>query len=148
MTRAISKTEALDILRQAADAGLIHSPGNYRDGHFYICNCCTCCCSVLRTVSEFGLPTAIAKSDFWAVVDPTLCAGCGECIDRCQFGALALVDDVIQVDYGRCVGCGQCVTVCPSTVLTLTCRPAGQIALLPADMFDWFNRRAEARGMR
>lgn len=36
ITRAISKVEALDILRQAADAGLVHSPGNYRDGHFYI----------------------------------------------------------------------------------------------------------------
>ncbi|MBN1933590.1 MAG: 4Fe-4S ferredoxin, partial [Anaerolineae bacterium] len=41
VARAISKKEALHILRQAADAGLVHSAGNYRDGNHYICNCCT-----------------------------------------------------------------------------------------------------------
>jgi hypothetical protein len=35
-TRAISKDEALRILREAEDAGLVHSPGNFRDDHFYI----------------------------------------------------------------------------------------------------------------
>ncbi|HSJ58642.1 MAG TPA: 4Fe-4S binding protein [Anaerolineae bacterium] len=147
VTRAITKEQALDILRQAAAAGLIHSPGNYRDGHFYICNCCTCCCGVLRGVAEFSLPTAIARADFVATADPALCAGCGDCVARCQFGALALVDDVCCVDSGRCVGCGQCVTVCPSGALALARRPAGEIDPLPADMFDWASRRARARGL-
>jgi electron transport complex protein RnfB len=35
-TRAIDKAEAIRILREAEDAGLVHSPGNYRDGNFYI----------------------------------------------------------------------------------------------------------------
>jgi electron transport complex protein RnfB len=33
---AITKGEALRILREAEDAGLVHSPGNYQDGHHYI----------------------------------------------------------------------------------------------------------------
>ena len=35
-TRAISKDEALRILYEAEEAGLVHSPGNFRDNHFYI----------------------------------------------------------------------------------------------------------------
>jgi hypothetical protein len=34
--RAISKDEAMRILHEAEDAGLVHSPGNYQDGNFYI----------------------------------------------------------------------------------------------------------------
>jgi hypothetical protein len=33
---AISKEEAFRILREAEEAGLVHSPGNYRDGNYYI----------------------------------------------------------------------------------------------------------------
>ena len=35
-TRAISKEEALRLLHEAEEAGLVHSPGNYRDGNNYI----------------------------------------------------------------------------------------------------------------
>lgn len=146
-TRAISKEEALDILREAGDAGLVHSPGNYQDGNYYICNCCTCCCGVLRQVAEFSIPTAVASSDFMAVVDPDLCAGCGDCLERCQFGALALPDDVCLVDAGRCVGCGLCITVCPSEALYLERRQEGEILPPPADSRDWMAQRAEARGL-
>ena len=146
-TRPISKKEAQRILAEAEDAGLVHSPGNYRDGHYYICNCCTCCCGVLRSVAEFSIPTAVASSDFMAVVDADLCAGCGDCLERCQFGALAVPDDICLVDVGQCVGCGLCVTVCPSGALHLERRPEGAIPPLPADLRDWTAQRARARGM-
>ena len=146
-TRAISKEEALRILQEAEEAGLVHSPGNYQDGNHYICNCCTCCCGVLRSVSEFSIPTAIAKSDFVAVVEADLCAGCGDCLDRCQFGALDLPAAVCLVDAGRCVGCGLCVTVCPTGALRLERRPEGEIPPPPADFHDWLAQRATARGL-
>ena len=146
-TRSITKDEALRILREAEDAGLVHSPGNYQDGHFYICNCCTCCCGVLRSVAEFGIPTAIASSDFVASVDADLCLGCGDCLERCQFGALAIPDDVCLVDVGRCVGCGLCVVVCPTEALKLERRPQGVIPPPPADRREWQAQRARERGM-
>ncbi|MGD2205206.1 MAG: hypothetical protein PVH17_00385 [Anaerolineae bacterium] len=34
--RPITKDEALRVLREAEDAGLVHSPGNYQDGNYYI----------------------------------------------------------------------------------------------------------------
>jgi Na+-translocating ferredoxin:NAD+ oxidoreductase subunit B len=146
-TRAISREEALRILAEAEDAGLVHSPGNFQDGNYYICNCCTCCCGILRSVSEFGVPTAVASSGFWATVDADLCAGCGDCLERCQFGALDLPADVLLVDPGRCVGCGLCVTVCPTGALTLERRPEGAVPPPPADFRDWAMRRAAARGL-
>jgi ferredoxin len=146
-TRAISKAEALGILEEAAESGLVHSPGNFQDGNYYICNCCTCCCGVLRRVSEFNTPTIIANSGFCAVVEGATCAGCGDCLPRCQFGALAIIDEVCQVDPGRCVGCGLCVTVCPTEALSLERRPEGEIIPPPGTYEDWLAERAEARGM-
>jgi electron transport complex protein RnfB len=146
-TRKLTKDEALAILREAADSGLVHSPGNYRDGHYYICNCCTCCCGVLRTVSEFGMPTAIANSGFVMVVDESLCAGCGDCLARCPFEALSLPGDICQVDVGRCVGCGVCAAVCPTEAMSLTRRPEDQIVAPPANFGEWSSQRARARGL-
>jgi len=147
VTRAITKDEAMRILHETEEAGLVHSTGNYRDGHFYICNCCTCCCGVLRGVAEFGIPTAIAHSDFHAVVDAELCIGCGDCVERCQFGALTVPDDVCEVDYTRCVGCGLCVGVCPADALRLERRPEGETAPLPVDEKEWMTWRARERGI-
>ncbi len=146
-TRAITKEEALSVLHDAAEAGLVHSPGNYQDGNHYICNCCSCCCGVLRNVAEFGMPTAIASSGFEVAVDEQMCAGCGDCLDRCQFGALAVPEGVCTADAGRCVGCGLCVTVCPSQALRLE-RPAARVVTPPPASFtEWMVQRGEARGL-
>jgi ferredoxin len=147
VTRAISKEEALRILGETEEAGLVHSAANYRDGHFYICNCCTCCCAFLRTVAEFGVPTAIARSDFWAVVDSDECVACGDCVERCQFEALSVPEEICVVDYSRCVGCGQCTTVCPTDALRLERRPEAEVSAPPMDRRDWMALRAQERGI-
>jgi electron transport complex protein RnfB len=102
---------------------------------------------VLRSVAEFSIPTAIASSAFVAVVDQDLCTGCGDCLERCQFEALAVPHDICLVDPGRCVGCGLCMAVCPTEALHLERRPAGEIPPPPSDFRDWMMRRAEARGL-
>ena len=102
---------------------------------------------MLRSVAEFGMPTAIAASDFVAVVDGDLCAGCGDCLERCQFEALTLEDDVCQVAVARCVGCGLCVTVCPTESLRLERRPEAETPALPHDFKDWTKQRAKERGL-
>ena len=114
--RVITKEESLAILQEAAEAGLVHTLGNYRENQFYICNCCTCCCGVLRRLSEFEIPNAVARSAFRAVVDADACIACGACEERCPFGAIAVEPghrnalgsrDLAVVDAGCCVGCGQ-----------------------------------------
>ncbi len=145
--RAITKEEALDILHQAEESGLIHTTGNYREPHYYICNCCTCCCGILRGVAEFDIPTAVARADFQAVVDVDLCAGCADCVERCAFGALSVPEDVCEVDPVRCVGCGLCATVCPTDALHLERRSPGEVPPPPEDVKEWGVRRAEQRGI-
>ncbi|HEY65152.1 MAG TPA: 4Fe-4S binding protein [Caldilineae bacterium] len=147
MPRPITKEEALQILREAAEAGLIHSTANHREGHFYICNCCTCCCGIMRGVAEFGIPTAVARSAFRAAVEEEICAGCGDCIERCQFGALSVPEGTCVVDYARCVGCGQCTLACPTDALHLERRPESEIPPLPANFQEWMVQRAQNRGI-
>jgi ferredoxin len=146
-TRPVSQREAFEILEQAAEAGLVHSPGNFQDGNYYICNCCTCCCGVLRRVAEFNMPTVIASSGFFAVVEDATCAGCEDCLERCQFDALLIIDQVCQVDEARCVGCGLCVTACPTGALSLARRPDDEMIPPPGTYKDWLTERAQARGM-
>jgi electron transport complex protein RnfB len=146
--RAITQEEALRILRETEACGLVHTTGNYRDGLGYICNCCTCCCGILRGVAEFGIPTAVAHSDFYAVVDVESCVGCGDCVERCQFGALVTPEEMCVVDYARCVGCGACASVCPTDALRLERRPEGKTPPLPADHQEWIAWRAGERGLR
>jgi electron transport complex protein RnfB len=147
LTRAITREEALRILREAEEAGLVHTAGNFRDQHFYICNCCTCSCGILRSLAEFGVQHAVAHSDFRATVDAELCIGCGDCVERCQFGALSLPEEVCVVDDSHCVGCGLCASVCPTEALQLARRPRGEAPPMPVDEHDWMAQRARARGI-
>ena len=66
-------------------------------------------------------PNAFAKSNYVLSIIEETCTGCGICVDRCQFSALELVDDIITVNH-RCVGCGVCVIECPEETLSLVLR--------------------------
>ena len=136
--RAITKDEALTILSQAEAAGLVHTVRNDRQNHFYICNCCTCCCGILRRMADSPGPALVARSAFRAVVDELLCSGCGDCVERCSFAALSISDaGITKVDEARCVGCGLCVSTCPVNALALTRRPEADIVPPPEDASAW-----------
>ena len=139
--RAITKEEALKILHEAEDAGLVHTTGAYQGPTHYICNCCTCSCGILRGVAEFNRPAAVTKSDFLVIVDEDLCVVCGDCLDRCQFNALELGDTSLLIDSNSCVGCGLCVPVCPEEALILIRRPEDEITPLPEDIKEWGKTR-------
>lgn len=145
--RALTRQGADEVLRRAEEAGLVHSTSNQRGGIWYICNCCACCCGILRGVVELGLPQAVAHSGFWAVVDEGRCGGCEVCLERCRFGALSLDGGTAHVDHRRCAGCGLCTTVCPSEALSLQPRPAEEALPVPEDMAAWWAERARKRGL-
>lgn len=46
-------------------------------------------------------------------IDATLCDGCDQCVDFCQFNALASVGKTPLVFPELCHGCGGCSLVCP-----------------------------------
>jgi electron transport complex protein RnfB len=145
--RALTKAEAIEILREAEEAGLVHTVSNLGDQPTAICNCCTCSCAILRGVAEFGIPTAVARSDFHSTIDAELCNGCGICTERCAFRAISLVDGSAVVDYARCVGCGLCTTACSLGALRLKPRPLGENPPVPPDYDSWLTRFTESRDM-
>jgi Fe-S-cluster-containing hydrogenase component 2 len=141
--RAITKEEALKILRETEEAGLVHSSGNYRDGIEYICNCCICCCGIMRGIAEFGIMSAVAHSDFQIVVQDAACNGCEACVGRCQFEALTMSDGTAVVNKLRCVGCGLCVVVCPTDAMWLERRATDEDSIPPQDIAEWRARRIQ-----
>ena len=145
--RPISKEEALQVLREATDSGLVHSSANVQKGHGYICNCCTCCCGILRGLTEFGNADAMARSDFHAAVEADLCTACEVCLDTCPFGALSLPDDVVQADLSRCMGCGLCIPSCPSEALSLMRKPEAEVTPPPVDEQAWLVEKARSRNI-
>jgi ferredoxin len=123
LAREISKEEALEVVRRAEEAGLVHTTNNSRDRLNLICNCCPCCCTILRGLTELENPNAFAVSRWRSEVDADLCTGCGICEEqRCPVGAIKVVDLVAEVDPQRCIGCGLCVTACDPGALSLVPR--------------------------
>ena len=142
VVRALTRQEAHQTLHRAADAGLVHCVSNNQRDLWYICNCCTCSCGILRGMADLGIANVVARSAFVNQVDEDLCAGCGECLAACQFDALEL-DATVHVNEVRCVGCGVCVPVCPHQALSLHRRP--QESLPPVTEADWRAARHMAR---
>jgi Na+-translocating ferredoxin:NAD+ oxidoreductase subunit B len=142
--RPITKEEAYATLKKAEDAGLVHMTGNQKEGHIYICNCCECCCGVLRGYNQLNMPDAVAHSRFKAVVDPELCTSCEVCVDRCQVRAIDM-KDAAEVNE-RCIGCGLCISTCPAEAITMVLREEQDILEVPADEKDWIRQRGKARG--
>ena len=145
--RALTRDEAMATLRRAAEAGLVHTVSNSMEGTFYICNCCTCSCGILRGMAELGIANVVASSPFVNQVQDELCAACEDCIPACQFSALSMQDGLAKVNREKCVGCGVCVLTCRTDALFLVRRPAEEVKPVPATRADWRQQRLAARGL-
>ncbi len=143
----ISREEALALLDRSEEVGLVHTVSNVAHGVGYICNCCGCCCGILRGITDFGIENSVAHANYYAVIDPALCAGCGTCIERCQVHAVHDEDGVSVVAREKCIGCGLCVTGCPDSVPQLLRRPEAEMVHPPADFAAWERERLRQRGL-
>ncbi len=143
----LTRDEVIGILNEAEEIGLVHSVGNHQADLTYICNCCGCCCGVLRGITEYGLEHSVAHANYFAVIDPDECNGCGTCVDRCQVNAITLPDNIAEIIIEKCIGCGLCVSGCPDNVAKLVRKPEDEIVHPPIDFTDWEDQRRENRGM-
>jgi ferredoxin len=118
--RYLSKEEMKEKLRQFDEAGLVHQINNVQQSLTFVCNCCTCCCGLLRMSLEWGNAPVFTSSGFMPEVDADSCNGCGICADeRCPVGAIEVVEEVAVVSQDSCIGCGLCVGGCPEEALRL-----------------------------
>jgi electron transport complex protein RnfB len=138
----ISKEEALQLMRQNQEEGLIFRPNNAQTFDF-ICSCCYCCDGGIGNLLHLPDPYNYAISNYYAEIDPDLCTGCGICIDRCQMKAITQLDNVSSIEKIRCIGCGNCIAKCPSEAIML--RKKEKQYIPPQTMEDLYQKILEER---
>jgi len=119
----VSHDDAMEVLRGAAEAGLVHLAyvgKDSKDGKIgTICSCCSCCCENLGSILRFGMAPHLLKASAYTSTDESRCTGCGACEDRCHFGARKIKDGALTFDKSRCYGCGLCVGTCPTSAISI-----------------------------
>ena len=147
--RTITREEAYKLLAECEENGLVHLTGNTQSDRFYICNCCKCCCGVLRGINELGIPaTTVVNSHYCAEIDVDECNSCGVCADeRCQVDAIDEKDDGYEIVPEKCIGCGLCITACPTEAIQLIRRPESEVTSPPVDQEEWYRERGRQRGV-
>jgi Pyruvate/2-oxoacid:ferredoxin oxidoreductase delta subunit len=142
----ISKEEALELLDDAAAIGLVHTVSNNQEVG-YVCNCCGCCCAILRGINEWGIQNSVANANYIAVMDHAKCEDCERCELRCPVDAIMKANSGRTIDLERCIGCGVCVTGCNKGAIRLERKRAEEIVEPPADFSTWERQRLSSRGM-
>jgi len=117
--RRLTKDEALELMRQCEEEGLVHVVMNKQSVDHFICNCCSCCCQTMPILIKHGIQV-VEPSRFAAEVDPDLCSSCKTCMDRCFFGAITVEEEsAAAVNRDKCLGCGLCQVTCPSGAISM-----------------------------
>jgi len=128
--RIVSKEEAMKIMREAEEAGLIHKAYHpHFDIHkdeTSICNCCNCCCG------QAGINTPTRSwVRYISAINQDKCIGCETCLEKCQFNALEMNDDnKAERVNDDCMGCGICAASCPENAIIMEERPR-KVSILP-----------------
>jgi len=144
--RPISQVEALAIIGQGVEAGLVLQPSNSQNP-FVICMCCGCCCLVLKNLNKLDQPAKIANTNHYAIVDAESCTGCGRCEKICQMNAITVSDETAVVDLDRCIGCGLCVAHCECNAAILVAKEESKRHAVPVDTSAQFMRMARERNL-
>jgi electron transport complex protein RnfB len=140
----VSLVEALEIIDDCEERGLVHIPLNTSKGDMY-CSCCDDCCMVINPLlHRQRVHEILAPSRYRAAVDRELCSGCQTCLERCKFAAIEMAPVPgskklkAQIVSEHCLGCGACVITCPKQALTLELvRPPEHIpTVTPLELFQ------------
>jgi Pyruvate/2-oxoacid:ferredoxin oxidoreductase delta subunit len=119
--RQIDYEEAMRILRNCEEQGLVHNVSNCDGNIETLCNCCNCSCAVMRAIQR-GQKNVGGPSRFVVAFDEQSCNACGLCLDVCNVENIELVDGKLSIDFANCIGCGQCVSHCPEGSLYMVLR--------------------------
>jgi len=157
IAKSITPDEAMEIVASCKEAGLAQVGDNVQRRVSYLCNCCGCCCEMMRAIRLYDVRNAIVTSNWVAGVDEAKCGGCGACVRACPIEAIALSEDDTSsqnetgrtgkfaiVDKTLCLGCGVCHSACNRDAITMN--PRLQRVYTPEDVFDRVVTMAIERG--
>ncbi|MFH1886053.1 MAG: 4Fe-4S binding protein [Pseudomonadota bacterium] len=133
LSRQVSKEEARAHLQKAVDAGLPPFIGKARIDNFIfgvpdngklltVCFCCSCCCitDILAQIPHHEREQIIHPLESLTIeVAPDECMGCGQCLEDCVLGAIAMEDGTAVISE-ECRGCGRCVSSCPQNAIKIS----------------------------
>ncbi|MHA1607970.1 MAG: 4Fe-4S binding protein [Candidatus Freyarchaeota archaeon] len=149
MGNEISVEEAIRIIEEADEAGLVHASVNAK--HLSnVCNCCPCCCASLKGITKRGYEVhKYINAIFKSVIDQDACIGCGTCVERCPVNAITL-EEAASVNEEKCLGCGLCATTCPVNAISLKLReswkePYNRVAELGIAILDGKRKNRSTR---
>jgi len=145
--RKATLQDALKVLERGENAGLVHLGLNVMENMVGMCQCCPCCCGVMRALTQFNMPTSLAKSDYYSIVDIELCNGCESCIAACPVNAISMNkrDEKAVINIADCIGCGLCVVECATGALSLVTRKQDEIVLPPRTGLEMWRAIAEEK---
>ncbi len=154
MAKTIERAQAHEIVEHAKNHGLVQMADNIRNRPTFICNCCKCCCEIMKGLRELPDMATVVSSNFVASCDDLNCTGCGKCDKACPIDAIAMVAATptaktkkrklrAVVDGERCLGCGVCHTVCREEAVVLAATP--QRVYTPENVLDKAVRQALER---
>ena len=116
----ITYDQAMRILRECEQAGLVHNASNC-EGHLNVlCNCCTCSCGAMKSIL-YGRRNASGPSRYVVAYDDTACSHCNDCAAACPIGVIHS-NGSLTVEFEKCIGCGLCVSKCPTGSLKMELR--------------------------
>ncbi len=122
--RSVTREEALKILDECEEAGLVHQTSNTTDDVGYLCNCDRWHCYAIKVALKQSHPAKMFNSGFEPVWDTDSCTACETCIGRCPAVALSMgSDDVPSIDLNKCFGCAVCATGCPTEAIKMVSKP-------------------------
>ncbi len=140
--RKVTVEEALVILKECADLGLVHNVSNSQGNIHSLCNCCACSCGVMKSILR-GETNAGRSSRFVVAYAEESCIQCGVCATFCPTGALMFDNDRLSLEVEKCIGCGLCAAHCPENALRMIPREKNpRIPESVSEMFGKINREA------
>jgi NAD-dependent dihydropyrimidine dehydrogenase PreA subunit len=128
LCRRLSADAAKQLVRWADKKGLMHTTdlGSGTKNMSPICNCCADDCYVFRAAAQLSSKGVWPRIRYLVTLETDRCTGCGACVKRCHFGALALEETVanqqerrVTLESERCWGCGLCANTCPAGALNM-----------------------------
>jgi Pyruvate/2-oxoacid:ferredoxin oxidoreductase delta subunit len=126
----LNKNEAILSLKAHEKEGLCHTVWTFITPFIgAICNCDRTDCLAMRATAGYGFPIMF-RSEYVATVDESLCSGCRQCMQYCQFGAMSYspAGRKSRVDVRRCYGCGICRSGCDKKAIILRERTSIPVA--------------------